>query len=159
MIKAMALHNNNYLPPPSPHSKKYAVPSLLDINPYDEFEFSFPAQTMWWDDSSDFSSSDDEQHPNLAARLAQYRPVENTLSVMLQKPNPYQIHFATIAAIPESIEEENNFIDKIIATVAQAAPKSIYKKRKFAMKRRRKCRNTKLTFSSVPFWSSSPLST
>ena len=140
----MLLVNNN--PHPAHHSKKHAIPALLDINPYEEFEFSFPAQTMWWDDSSDFSPSDDEQPANLAARLAQYRPVENTLSVMLQKPNPYQIHFATIptiAAIPESIEEEKDFIDKIIATVAQAAPKSIYKKRKFAMKRRRKCRKRK----------------
>ena len=127
----MMLVNNN--PHPASHSKKHAIPALLDINPHEEFEFSFPAQTMWWDDSSDFSPSDDEQPANLAARLAQYRPVENTLSVMLQKPNPYQIHFATIptiAAIPESIEEEKDFIDKIIATVAQAAPKSIYKKKK-----------------------------
>ena len=139
----MLLVNNN--PHPAHHSKKHTIPALLDINPHEEFEFSFPAQTMWWDDSSDFSPSDDEQPGNLAARLAKYRPVEKTPSVMLQKPNPYQIHFTpipTIAAIPKPIEEKD-FIDKIIATIAQAAPKSIYRKRKFAMKRRRKCRKRK----------------
>ena len=107
----MMLVNNN--PHLASHSKKHAIPALLDINPYEEFEFSFPAQTMWWDDSSDFSTSDDEQHANLAAaQLAQYRPVEKTLSVMLQKPNPYQMHFESNAtAIPD---EEKGFIFKII---------------------------------------------
>ena len=90
----MMLVNNN--PHPASHSKKHAIPALLDINPYEEFEFSFPAQTMWWDDISDFSPSDDEQPANLAARLAQYRPMD--LDVLLQKSSPYQIAFEAITA-------------------------------------------------------------
>ena len=92
----------------NPHLASHSSTSINQ-----EFEFSFPAQTMWWDDSSDFSPSDDEQPANLAAaQLAQYRPVEKTLSVMLQNPNPYQIYFESNAtAIPD---EEKGFIFKII---------------------------------------------
>ena len=39
---------------------KHAIPSLLNIDPLAEFEFSFPAQEMTWDYSLDLSSSDDE---------------------------------------------------------------------------------------------------
>ena len=147
MIKTMALYINNNLPPPSPHSKKFAVPSLLDINPYDEFEFSFPAQTMWWDDSSDFSSCDDEQPANLAARLAQYRPLESNLGALLQKPNPYQLSFGAIPAptttAPNVQDEEINFIDKITSSISHNAPKLVYKRRRSAMKRRRNRRKRK----------------
>ena len=139
MIKTM--YNNSNLPPPSPHSKKHAVPSLLDIDPYDEFEFSFPAQTMWWDNSLDFISSDDNEQPaNLAARLAQYRPMD--LDVLLQKSSPYQIAFeaiptATTTASPSPQDEETKFIDKIISSISHNAPKLVYKRRRSAMKRRR----------------------
>ena len=126
---------------------KHAIPSLLNIDPLAEFEFSFPAQEMTWDYSLDLSSSDDELATALPLpdRLAKYRPKENSLAILIQKPNPYQINFdenLPATPVPESVEEKD-FLAKIISTIQQAAPTSMYKRRKFAMRRRRNCRKRK----------------
>ena len=113
---------------------KHAIPSLLNIDPLAEFEFSFPAQEMTWDYSLDLSSSDDELATALPLpdRLAKYRPKENSLAILLQKPNPYQINFnenVPATATPKPIDEKD-FLAKIISTIQQAAPTSMYKSRK-----------------------------
>ena len=102
---------------------KHAIPSLLNIDPLAEFEFSFPAQEMTWDYSSDLSSSDDELTTATALplpdQLAKYRPKENSLAILIQKPNPYQINFDVnlpATAAPESVQEKD-FLAKIISTI------------------------------------------
>ena len=42
------------------------IPNLLDVDPFEDFEFSFPCEDLWWDDhdtaTSDYFSDDDEDY-------------------------------------------------------------------------------------------------
>ena len=60
--RTLDINSNTMMKPPHASS----VPSLMDIDPFTEFEFHFPCQDMEWD-FSDLSSSEPEDDDNLGA--------------------------------------------------------------------------------------------
>ena len=118
-----------------------AIPHLLDIIPSDPFEFHFPTTSddFWWDDhdTSDyqsdylgsdcsFSDSEFEFHETLDDSF----PSTFYHIYCTPDPNPE----------PAPLKEEDALIPKLISTIVNVAPTSVYKRRKAAKKRRRKRR-------------------
>ena len=50
----------------SPTTCSIPIPHLLDIGPFEDFEFSFPSEELWWDDqdtdTSDYFSAENEDY-------------------------------------------------------------------------------------------------
>ena len=127
------------IPSPSPSTMKTpkacSIPHLLEINPFEEFEFSFPSDELWWDDhdvtTSDYFSDDDEDYSATTA------PAMIDIS--------FQSTIYTLSSISEDKEEDEDdnekdvLIQKIISTITHVSPTSVYKRQRAAMKRRR-CR-------------------
>ena len=121
--------NNNYMKPPNVSS----IPNLLDVDPAAPFEFYYEFQEPWWDDydtlDSDFGDND------LSLIIPTSSPPLHCISI---SPT-----VSAINAMESSSEIVNNFVPKILSTIAEVAPSSVYKKKKFSMKRRRKRRQRK----------------
>ena len=117
---------------PHSNSKKSpnvsSIPSLVSMDPFAKFEFHYPADEFWWDESSDC----DTEVPlkpidiDVSARL---KELQRSCDLEIPKSTPYQIHFPipTITAIPKP-KEEKDFIDKIIDTVHLQEKKIRYEK-------------------------------
>ena len=112
-----------------------SIPHLLDVDPFEDFEFSFPCEDMWWDshDTSDYFSDDDEDYS--AA------PSPTMLDISFQST------IYSLTSIDEEEEEDDNegdvLIQKVISTISHVSPSSVYKRQKAAMKRRRNRRRRK----------------
>ena len=137
-IKATMLSERlSPLPITNPCDKKSpyvcSIPRLLDVDPLAPFEFYYEFQEPWWDDydtlDSDFGDDD------------------LSLIIPTRLPAPHYISISptvsAINAMESSSEIVNNFVPKILSTIAKVAPSSVYKKKKFSMKRRRKRRQRK----------------
>ena len=112
-----------------------SIPHLLDIDPFEDFEFSFPCEEFWWDDldsdTSDYfsDSNSDYSAPSMIDIDTSFQSEFYSLS-----PNPF----------PESdIQEKDVLIQKTISAISHVAPRFIYKRRKAAKKRRRNRRRRK----------------
>ena len=112
-----------------------SIPHLLDIDPFEDFEFSFPCEEFWWDDlsndTSDYFSdlNSDYSAPSMIDIDTSFHAEFYSLS-----PSP----------IPEpDIQEKDVLIQKIISTISHIAPSFMYKRRKAAKKRRRNRRRRK----------------
>ena len=139
-----------------------SVPSLLDIDPFTEFEFHFPADEPWWDeydmdtDTSDYSScdslsiygseSDSEPHEdlNLSFPSIFYHICDNTPA------HPETIPTEEDEICRRSPREEEILIPKLVSTISKVAPKNVYKKRRNSMKRKRqRQRRKKMAAASI----------
>ena len=118
-----------------PHACSY-IPHLLDIDPFENFEFSFPSEEMWWDDedidtSDYFSDVDSDYSATLSVSSLSISMIDTSFPSLFYTispdPNP--------KSEPESTEDI--FIPNLISAISNAAPRSIYKRRKFSMKRKR----------------------
>ena len=113
-----------------PHACSY-IPHLLDIDPFENFEFSFPSEEMWWDDEDNDTSSDyfSDVDSDYSA----------TLSISMIDTFPSQFYTLSPDPNPNSEPESKKdiLIQNLIDTISNAAPRSIYKRRKFSMKRKR----------------------
>ena len=142
--------NSNIMKPPLVSS----VPSLMDIDPFTQFEFHFPCQDMEWDFSDlSFSKPEEEYfgdcdlNVSFSSSLYQFLPdpdftdeeeddddneedekieddVDNEGDVKSQVDDNYE-------------EEEDSLVSTLLSTILQIAPKSVYKRRKNSMKRKR----------------------
>ena len=125
-----------------------AVPSLLDVDPMAPFEFSFTTTTddFWWDDAdtSDYFSSDSDPEP--------YEDQNNSFPSMFYHISPSAPAHSEAETIPtkegdeicrRSPREDDYFVSKLTSTIAKAAPKNVYKRRKLAMRRKIKRKKRK----------------
>ena len=125
-----------------PHARSLPlIPNLLDVNPFEDFEFSFPCEDLWWDDhdtaTSDYFSDDDEVYsatPALSIDIS----FQSSFYSLSSNPNPEED-----VEDEEDDNEEDVLIQKIISTISQVSPTSVYKRQRFAMKRRRHRRRRK----------------
>ena len=135
--------NSNHMKPP--HVSSGPVPSLLDIDPMAPFEFHFPAEEPWWDeydcdyDTSDcFSCSCD----SLSDSVSYFEPDED-LNTSFNSTFYHIFHNATSMSTKEEDEicrrspREDDIVQKLITIISKAAPKNVYKPRRFSMKRKR----------------------
>ena len=128
-----------------PHARSLPlIPNLLDVDPFEEFEFSFPCEELWWDDhdtdTSDYFSADDEN----------YSATPSMFDISFQST------FYSLSTVPkeededkEDDNEEDVLIQKIITTISHVSPTSVYKRQRFAMKRRRHRRRRKQMRSAL----------
>ena len=110
------------------------IPHLLEIDPFEEFEFSFPSEDMWWDneETSDYFSDDASDYSATPAMLN--ISFQSEFYCLSPDNNPD----------PTPIKEEDVLIQKITSTLSHVAPTSVYKRRKSAKKRRKHRRKRKL---------------
>ena len=110
------------------------IPHLLEIDPFEEFEFSFPSEDMWWDneETSDYFSDDASDYSATPAMLN--ISFQSEFYCLSPDTNPD----------PTPIKEEDVLIQKITSTLSHVAPTSVYKRRKSAKKRRKHRRKRKL---------------
>ena len=112
-----------------------SIPHLLDIDPFDDFEFSFPCEEFWWDDlDSDTSDYFSDSNSDYSAPS------------MIDIDTSFQSEFYSLSpnTFPESdIQEKDVLIQKTISTICHVAPRFMYKRRKAAKKRRRNRRRRK----------------
>ena len=124
----------------SPTACSIPIPHLLDIDPFDNFEFSFPCEELWWDnhdtDTSDYFSSDDEDYSATPSMFD--ISFQSTFYSLSSNPNPEED-----VEDEEDDNEEDVLIQKIISTISRVSPTSVYKRQRFAMKRRRHRRRRK----------------
>ena len=128
------------------------IPSLLEIDPFGEFEFSFPCEEMWWDDESDTSDYFSCDEDSSAAG-------DDEESFTTTTPTMFDISFPSefysLSPIPfpnpeSDLKEKDVLIQKIISTLCHVAPTSVYRRRKFSTKRKRhRKKRKKLTMSQI----------
>ena len=126
------------------------IPHLLEIDPFQEFEFSFPCQEMWWDDldttTSDYFSCDEDYSAALSD--VSYDEIFTAPGpAMIDTSFPSKFYSLSPNPIPEpdpDFNEKDVLIQKIISTLSHVAPTSVYKRRKSAKKRRKHRRKRKL---------------
>ena len=118
----------------SPHARSLPlVPNLLEIDPFEDFEFSFPCEELWWDNcdtttaTSDYFTDDEDYSAT---------PAPTILDISFQST------FYSLSPHEEE-EDEEILIPKLISMISNVAPKNIYKKRKNSMKRKRQRRKRK----------------
>ena len=106
-----------------------SIPHLLDIDPFEDFEFSFPCEEFWWDDlDSDTSDYFSDSNSDYSAPS------------MIDIDTSFQSTFYSLSPLEEEEDDEHTLIPKLISMISIAAPKNIYKKRKNSMKRKRQRR-------------------
>ena len=130
-----------------------SVLPLMDIDPFAQFEFHFPADEPWWDefdiDTSDYfscdslsmcsSDSDFEDHEDLNLSFP---------SMFYHICDTTPVHPETIPTKEDEIcrrspQEEDILIPNLVSTISNVAPKNIYQKRKNSMRRKRQRRRRK----------------
>ena len=123
-----------------------SVPSLMDIDPFTEFEFHFPADEPWWDeyDTSDYTSdynSEDLSCDSLCSSESECEPYED-LDISF---NSIFYHISHTPAPDSEIipKEEDDFVSKLISTISNASPNNVYKRRKLSTKRKRQRKKRK----------------
>ena len=157
------INSNTMMKPPHASS----VPSLMDIDPFTQFEFHFPCQDMEWD-FSDLSFSkpeeeyfgDSDLNVSFSSSLYQFLPdpdftdeeeddddneedekneddVDNEEGDVKSQVDDYYE------------EEEDSLVSTLLSTILQIAPKSVYKRRKNSMKRKRNRKKRKRMFVSA----------
>ena len=119
-----------------------SIPHLLDVDPMAPFEFHFPTTTddFWWDDMdtlgsdydySDTQLSDCESEPDadldLSFNSEFYRISHNPISMSTKEEDK----------ICRRSPREDDIVQKLISTIAKAAPTNVYKRQKLSMKRKR----------------------
>ena len=121
-----------------------SVPSLMDIDPFSQFEFHFPADEPWWDefDTSDYNSDfscDSLCSSESDFELEPYEDLDTSFNSMF-----YHISH-TPAPNSETIptEKENDLVANLISTISDASPNNVYKRRKLSMKRKRQRKKRK----------------
>ena len=141
------LRNTTTMKPPNVCS----IPRLHEIDPFAEFEFSFPCEDMWWDesDTSDYFSCDEDS----SATSDYEESFTTTTPAMFDISFPSE--FYSLSPIPfpnpeSDLKEKDVLIQKIISTLSHVAPTSVYRRRKFSTKRKRhRKKRKKLTMSQI----------
>ena len=133
--------NSNHMKPP--HVSSGPVPSLLDIDPTAPFEFHFPAEEPWWDEyDCDYDTSDCFSCDSLSDSVSYFEPDED-LNTSFNSTFYHIFHTPTSMSTKEEDEicrrspQEDDIVQELIITISKAAPKNVYKPRKFSMKRKR----------------------
>ena len=126
------------------------IPHLLDVDPFSPFEFSFPKEELWWDDSESSSMSSDEDY-SAAMDLDLDFSFNTTVSdsdPISMPPSPQFCFISPEYPSPSSSTTDsspkNDFITKIISSIRKIAPRNVYRRRKFAVRRRRQRRKRNL---------------
>ena len=157
--KLTAKMNNNSMKPPYASS----IPYLMDLDPTAPFEFQFLAQELTWDPAMDFPT-----FTTTTDGLAKYRPKE------YQPTNPKQNLYLLDFTVSPNYEEENcrhspreespineeeicrhspreedPLVQKLISMISDAAPRNIYKRQRFSMKRKRNRKKRKRISTSA----------
>ena len=124
------------------------IPHLLDVDPFSPFEFSFPKEDFWWDDGESSSMFSDEDYSAILDLDISFTSTTVSESDPIIMPPSPQFCFIS-PEYPSSNSSTtdssiNDFIPKIISSIHQIAPKNVYKRRKFAARRRRHRRKRNL---------------
>ena len=124
------------------------IPHLLEINPFQKFEFSFPCEEMWWDDldttTSDYFSCDEDY--SALSEVSDDEIFTAPGPAMIDTSFPSKFYSLSSNPIPEpdpDFNEKDVLIQKIISTISHVSPTSVYKRQRAAMKRRRHRRKRK----------------
>ena len=138
--------NSNMMKPPLVSS----VPPLMDIDPFTQFEFHFPADDPWWDEyDMDTNTSDYSSCDSLSICASSESDLEPHEDLNISFPSMFYHICDTASTLPEAIpteedkicrhspREEDNLIPKLVSTISNVAPKNVYKKRRNSMKRKR----------------------
>ena len=122
-----------------------SIPHLLDIDPFEEFEFSFPCEEPWWDDfetdTSDYFSDSDSDYSTMFDTS-----FTSEFYVLSPNPNPESTSIFNKEEneiCRRSPGEKDVLIQKTISTINHVAPSFVYKRRKAARKRRKYRRRRK----------------
>ena len=136
------------------------IPHLLDVDPFSPFEFSFPKEELWWDEEeSSPLFSDEEDYSAAAMNLDLDISFATTVSEsnpIIMPPSPQFCFISPEYSSPDSSPTESSpkddFIQKVISSTLKIAPRNVYKRRKFAARRRRqrRKRNLRQMFSIEP---------
>ena len=130
-----------------------SIPPLMDINPFTEFEFHFPADEPWWDEF-DMDTSDNFSCDSLSMCSSE-SDFEAHEDLNLSFPSTFYHICDTTPVQPEdfptkedeicrrSPREEEILIPKLFSTISHVAPKNIYQKRRNSMRRKRQRRRRK----------------
>ena len=99
-----------------------SIPRLHEIDPFAEFEFSFPCEDMWWDesDTSDYFSCDEDS----SAAGNDEESFTTTTPTMFDISFPSE--FYSLSPIPfpnpeSDFKEKDVLIQKIISTLCNVA--------------------------------------
>ena len=132
--------NSNPMKPPHASS----VPSLMDIDPAAPFEFHFPAEEPWWDEyDCDYDMSDSFGSCDSLSSSDSDFDLDEDLNVSFNSTFYHISHNPTSMSTKEENEicrrspREDDLVQKLITTISKAAPRNVYKPRKFSMKRKR----------------------
>ena len=124
------------------------IPHLLDVDPFSPFEFSFPKEDFWWDDGESSSMFSDEDYSAILDLDISFTSTTVSESdPIIMPPSPQFCFISPEYPSSNSSTTEssiNDFIPKIISSIRQIAPKNVYKRRKFAARRRRHRRKRNL---------------
>ena len=125
------------------------IPHLLDVDPFSPFEFSFPKEELWWDDDESSSMFSDEDYS--AALDLDISFTSTTISEtdpIIMPPSPQfcfiSPEYPSSSSPTMESSPKDDFIPKIISSIRQTSPKNVYKRRKFAARRRRHRRKRNL---------------
>ena len=129
------------------------IPHLLDVDPFSPFEFSFPKEELWWDDEESSPLFINEEDYSAAAMNLDldisFATTVSESDPVIMPPSPQFCFISPEYPSPSSSTTEssvkNDFTRKIISSIRQIAPKNVYKRRKFAARRRRQRRKRNLS--------------
>ena len=131
-----------------------SIPRLQDIDPFAEFEFSFPCEEFWWDEH-DTSTSDyfsfDEDYSDTSSDEDSDSFTSTPSPTMIDTSFPSDFYLLSPITNPEpepNFYEKDVLIQKLLSTICQAAPTAMYRRRKFSSRRKRKRRKRKLLVAS-----------